>query len=168
MQQPSKIVAVDALSARLAPRRADGARIVFTNGCFDILHAGHVRYLSAARAQGDVLVLGLNSDASVRKIKGPLRPVIREDQRAEVLAGLSCVDYIVLFDAPDPLALIEMVRPDVLVKGADWEERDIIGADVVKSLGGRVARIDMVPEISTSEIIQRILDRYSGKTGDSA
>ena len=135
-----------------------GKRIVFTNGCFDILHAGHVRYLAAARAEGDILVVGLNSDESVRLIKGEKRPVVSQMQRAEVLSGLSCVDYVVLFDEPDPLNLIKNVRPDILVKGGDWAEEDIIGTDFVKATGGRVVRISVVPGISTSSIIKRILE----------
>jgi len=143
----------------MAARRA-GQRVAFTNGCFDILHAGHVRYLKAARATSDMLVVGLNSDVSVRAIKGTRRPLNPEALRAEVLAGLSCVDCVVLFDEPDPLALIEALQPDVLVKGADWAEDRIIGADVVKKRGGRVARIDLVPDISTTALIDRIRERY--------
>lgn len=142
-----------------AGRRA-GKRVAFTNGCFDILHAGHVRYLTAARATSDMLVVGLNSDASVRAIKGPRRPITPEALRAEVLAGLRCVDCVVLFSEPDPLALIERLQPDVLVKGADWAEEHIIGAEVVKKRGGRVARIDLVPDISTTALIDRIRERY--------
>ena len=156
----SKILNLKDLIFTLKNLRNSGKRIVFTNGCFDILHVGHVRYLSAARAKGDILVLGLNSDASVKSIKSDNRPVVCQDQRAEVLAGLACVDYITIFDEPDPLALIHAIRPDVLAKGADWEETKIIGSDVVKSYGGEVVRIKMVPDISTSSIIQRILELY--------
>jgi rfaE bifunctional protein nucleotidyltransferase chain/domain len=155
---PSKIVELEALLKAVKGLQGAGKKVVFTNGCFDILHAGHIRYLKAARAEGDVLVVGLNSDRSVHGIKGDQRPVIDQAQRAEVLAGLACVDYIILFDEPDPLSLIEAVGPDILVKGADWEENDIIGADVVKKKGGRVVRVPVVPDISTSLIIQRILD----------
>ena len=130
------------------------------NGCFDIIHVGHVRYLTAARSKGDVLVLGLNSDASVKRIKSDYRPIVSQDQRAEILAGLACVDFIIIFDEPDPLALIQTIKPDVLIKGADWEEEDIIGSDVVKSYGGSVVRVEVVPGISTSQIIQRILQLY--------
>lgn len=140
--------------------RKAGKTLVFTNGCFDILHAGHVRYLAAAKSLGDILFVGLNSDESVKIIKGDKRPIVSQDQRAEVLAALSCVDYIALFDEPDPLRLIQTVKPDVLVKGADWSEDKIIGADVVKACGGRVERISFVPGISTSEIISRIVSRY--------
>jgi D-beta-D-heptose 7-phosphate kinase/D-beta-D-heptose 1-phosphate adenosyltransferase len=125
-----------------------------------------VRYLAEARAKGDVLVLGLNSDASVKSIKFDNRPVVIQDQRAEVLAGLACVDYITIFDEPDPLSLIQAIKPDVLVKGADWEETNIIGSDVVKAYGGKVVRIKLVPDISTSRIIQRILELYGSKTAD--
>jgi len=135
--------------------------IVFTNGCFDILHAGHVTYLQAAADQGDVLVVGLNSDVSVGRIKGPLRPVISQDHRSRVLAALGCVDHVVIFDEPDPGALIRELRPHVLVKGADWAEADIIGADTVKQDGGRVERIALEPEISTTIIIERIVERFS-------
>lgn len=151
----------DELASILANIKASGKKIVFTNGCFDILHAGHVRYLTTAKKQGDILVLGLNSDISVKIIKGEKRPVINQEQRAEVLAGLSCVDYITFFNEPDPLELIKTLKPDVLVKGADWEEKDIIGADFVKSLGGRVERIVVVPGTSTTAIIERIIALYS-------
>jgi D-beta-D-heptose 7-phosphate kinase/D-beta-D-heptose 1-phosphate adenosyltransferase len=145
-----------ALQAALAPRRAAGARIVFTNGCFDLLHPGHVRYLTAARALGDVLVVGLNGDASVTRLKGAGRPVLRADERAEVLAGLAAVDHVIVFDDDTPRALIVAVAPDVLVKGADWAEADIVGRDEVVARGGRVERIAMVPGVSTSEILRRI------------
>ena len=155
-----KILKLSKLVKVLESLREAGKRIVFTNGCFDILHVGHVRYLAAARSKGDVLVLGLNSDVSVKFIKPENRPIVSQDQRAEVLAGLACVDYITIFDEPDPLALIQTIKPDVLIKGADWKETDIIGSDVVKSYGGKVIRIEVVPGISTSRIIQRILRLY--------
>lgn len=159
----SKIVKVKKLVQKLDVLRDSGQRIVFTNGCFDILHVGHVRYLIAARSEGDVLVVGLNSDASVRIIKPENRPIVDQDQRAEVLASLACVDYVTVFDEPDPLDLIRTLKPDVLVKGADWEEVDIIGADVVKDHGGKVVRVDFVPDISTSRIIQKIVKNYQPK-----
>ena len=124
------------------------------------MHVGHVRYLSEAKSHGDILVVGLNSDASVRKIKEKQRPIIGQDQRAEILASLRCVDYVTIFDDPDPLALISALKPHVLVKGADWQEKDIIGADLVKKNGGKVVRVSVVPEISTSDIIQKIIDKY--------
>lgn len=156
----SKILKLKDLMQTLKGLRNSGKKIVFTNGCFDILHAGHVRYLTGARSKGDVLVLGLNSDSSVKSIKPDNRPIVSQDQRAEVLAGLACVDYITIFDEPDPLALIRAIKPDILVKGADWEESEIIGSDVVKKYGGKVIRIEFVPDISTSKIIQRILKLY--------
>jgi rfaE bifunctional protein nucleotidyltransferase chain/domain len=156
----SKILKLSDLVKVLESLREAGKRIVFTNGCFDILHAGHVRYLAAARSKGDILVLGLNSDISVKSIKPENRPIVSQDQRAEVLAGLACVDYITIFDEPDPLALIQTIKPDVLIKGADWKEAEIIGSNVVKSYGGKVIRIEVVPGISTSRIIQRILKLY--------
>jgi len=162
----SKILKLPDLIQTLEGLRKSGKRVVFTNGCFDILHVGHVRYLTAARAKGDILVLGLNSDVSVRSIKPDNRPIVNQDQRAEVLAGLTCVDYITIFDEPDPLALIRAVKPDILVKGDDWEEAEIIGSDVVKSYGGKVVRVEVVPYISTSRIIRRILELYGRETTD--
>jgi rfaE bifunctional protein nucleotidyltransferase chain/domain len=161
-----KIIPRTAIPALINELRKRKKKIVFTNGCFDILHAGHVRYLQEARALGDCLVLGLNSDQSIRQIKDPARPLIIEQQRSEVLAALECIDYVVLFDEADPYRLIEEVRPDVLVKGADWSLDKIIGADLVTSYGGEVRRLDLVPSISTSEIIDRILSRYGAKKDD--
>ena len=156
----SKIVKLKDLVQKISILRVSGRTIVFTNGCFDILHVGHVRYLAAARSEGDVLVVGLNSDESTRSIKQENRPIVSQDQRAEVLAGLECIDYITVFNEPDPLKLIQALKPDVLVKGSDWKEEDIIGADVVKEGGGKVVRVDVVPDISTSRIIQRIVKRH--------
>ncbi|MBW1821073.1 MAG: D-glycero-beta-D-manno-heptose 1-phosphate adenylyltransferase [Deltaproteobacteria bacterium] len=144
----------------MAEIKKSGKKIVFTNGCFDILHVGHVRYLAAARSEGDVLVVGLNSDESVKSIKSTKRPIVKQDERAEVLASLWCVDYIVLFNQPDPLILIQTISHDILVKGDDWTEENIIGADFVKKKGGRVVRVQVVPEASTSKIIERIVKRY--------
>ena len=158
MNALSKIITAEKLAARLDAFRKSGRKVVFTNGCFDILHAGHVRYLAAAKAKGDLLVVGLNTDASVRLIKGDKRPVVHQKYRAEVVASLGCVDYVVLFDAPQPLELIRTLKPDVLVKGADWTQETIVGSDFVKSNGGRVVRIPLVPDISTSRIIEKILE----------
>lgn len=157
---PSKILKLEDLVRKLKGLRGKGRRIVFTNGCFDILHAGHVRYLRAARSEGDLLVVGLNSDRSVRAIKDAGRPVVEQAQRAEVLAGLWCVDFITIFDEPDPLNLIRSILPDVLVKGADWKEEEIVGADVVRKHGGRVVRVEIENDVSTSMIIDRIVRRY--------
>jgi D-beta-D-heptose 7-phosphate kinase/D-beta-D-heptose 1-phosphate adenosyltransferase len=147
---------VGALLAALAPRRAAGARVVFTNGCFDLLHAGHVRYLAAARALGDVLVVGVNDDASVTRLKGAGRPIMRAAERVEVLAALAAVDHVIVFAEDTPQRLIAAVRPDVLVKGADWAAEDVVGRDEVLARGGRVERIDLVPGASTSDLIRRI------------
>ena len=156
----SKIVEVKELINRIDPLRRSGKQVVFTNGCFDIMHAGHVRYLAAAKSEGEILIVGINSDKSVKSIKGKNRPIMPQDQRAEVLAGLWCVDYIVFFDEPDPLRLIQAIKPDVLVKGEDWAEDKIIGADSVKADGGKVVRVAVVPDISTSMIIKRIIKMY--------
>lgn len=137
--------------------------VVFTNGCFDILHAGHVKYLNHAANLGDILVLGLNSDHSVKLIKGENRPLIGQEQRSLVVAALSSVDHVVLFDDPDPKALIEVIIPNILVKGADWPEDQIIGGDFVKENSGRIVRVDLEPGISTTAIIKRIGELYYGK-----
>jgi rfaE bifunctional protein nucleotidyltransferase chain/domain len=155
-----KLKTLEELTNIVKGLRISGKRIVFTNGCFDLLHAGHVRYLQQARSMGDVLILGLNSDSSVKGIKGESRPIIPEDQRAEVLAALACVDFIVVFSAPDPLEVIRVLTPDILIKGSDWSEDQIIGADIVKEAGGRVERISLVPGVSTSQILKRIVSRY--------
>jgi rfaE bifunctional protein nucleotidyltransferase chain/domain len=160
MDAAKKVVTLEKLVIGLGQVRKSGQKIVFTNGCFDILHVGHVRYLAAARLEGDMLVVGLNSDASVRAIKGDKRPLVPQDQRAEVLASLICVDYVVVFDAPDPATLIETLAPDVLVKGADWAEEEIVGGDFVKSRGGKVVRVSLVPAASTSGIIEKIVENY--------
>lgn len=155
-----KIVRVKELISTIEPLRRSGKQVVFTNGCFDIMHAGHVRYLAAARSEGEILVVGINSDKSVKLIKEKNRPIMPQDQRAEVLAGLWCVDYIVFFDESDPLKLIQAIKPDVLVKGEDWLEDKIIGADFVKADGGKVVRVALVPDISTSMIIEKIIKMY--------
>jgi D-beta-D-heptose 7-phosphate kinase/D-beta-D-heptose 1-phosphate adenosyltransferase len=159
MNASAKILAPDALESELIRLRASGKKIVFTNGCFDILHQGHVRYLSLARSHGNILVVGLNSDESVKRIKGDDRPIVEQSQRAEVLAALWFVDYVTFFDEADPLILIKRLRPDVLVKGEDWPLDKIIGADFVRKIGGRVVRVPVVPNISTSIIIERIKER---------
>ena len=138
-------------------------KVVFTNGCFDIVHAGHVKYLNHAATFGDILILGLNSDYSVKLIKGENRPVIGQEHRAAVVAALSSVDHVVVFDEPDPENLIKTVDPDILVKGADWSEDQIIGGDFVKKNGGRIERIDLEPEISTTTIIKRIGKLFYGQ-----
>ncbi len=151
-----KLLSLDECQRQTARRQRLGQRIVFTNGCFDILHAGHVHYLERARHEGDYLILGLNSDASIRGLKGPGRPVNNQQDRARVLAGLACVDALVIFDESTPLELITTLRPQVLVKGADWSEEQIVGAAEVKALGGRVVRIDFAHDLSTTALIGRI------------
>ncbi len=144
--------------ALVARFRADGKTIVFTNGVFDLLHPGHVRYLQRARALGNALIVGVNSDRSVRTIKGPSRPVVPEDERAEVLAALACVDAVVVFDGDTPHDLIATLQPDVLVKGADWADDAIVGRDIVEARGGKVIRMPIEPGYGTSAIIGRIRD----------
>ncbi len=136
--------------------RKSGRRVVFTNGVFDLLHPGHVRYLRAARAEGDALIVGLNSDRSVRAYKGPSRPITPEEERAEILAALTCVDAVVIFDEETPGRIIHLIQPDVLVKGADWAADAIVGRDTVEARGGRVVRIPVEQGWSTSAIIKRI------------
>ena len=136
--------------------RADGTRVVFTNGCFDILHAGHVRYLQAARALGDCLVLGLNSDESVRRLKGESRPINNEEDRAEVLAGLAAIDHVVIFGEQTAEALVREIRPDIYVKGGDYNVKALPEAEIVDSYGGRTVLIPEVPGRSSSKVIERI------------
>jgi rfaE bifunctional protein nucleotidyltransferase chain/domain len=153
----NKIQSLDRLATLLAHHRQQGHKIVFTNGCFDLMHIGHIRYLEAARALGDVLVVGVNSDASVRKLdKGSDRPIVPDHQRAEVVAALACVGYVVIFEDPDPAALIAALQPDVLVKGGDWSLDRIVGRDIVEARGGTVRTIPLVPGVSTTTLIQRI------------
>ena len=156
LEASEKVLNRDSLKMRVELLRRVGKRLVFTNGCFDLLHIGHVRYLQAARSYGDHLAVGVNSDSSVRQIKGPNRPIVPEAQRSEVVAALACVDWVTLFDEPDPLALIKLLVPDVLIKGADWSREDIIGAEEVEKAGGRVVRIPLEPGISTSTLMKRI------------
>ena len=136
--------------------RASGKRVVFTNGVFDLLHPGHVRYLQSAQREGDALIIGLNSDRSVRAYKGPSRPIIPEHERAEILAALACVDAVVIFDEETPDHIIRLIQPDILVKGADWAADAIVGRDTVEARGGRVVRIPVEQGWSTSAIIERI------------
>ncbi len=150
------ILTLDRAVRFVAEQRAQGKTIVFTNGVFDLLHPGHVRYLADARRQGDVLIVGVNSDRSVHAIKGPDRPIFPENERAEVLAALACVDAVCVFDEADPHAIISALQPDVLVKGADWAADAIIGRDVVEARGGRVVRIKFAEGYSTTSIVERI------------
>jgi len=147
---------VEELKSLAEKLRGEGKRIVFTNGCFDIIHAGHVDYLEKAKSFGDVLIVGVNSDSSVRRIKGDKRPINPQELRLRVLSGLCAVDYLVLFDEDTPLNLIKAVRPDVLVKGADWKLEEIVGREFAK----RVERVDFEFDVSTSKIIEKILELY--------
>jgi rfaE bifunctional protein nucleotidyltransferase chain/domain len=151
-----RVLDAGALAAFVAEARGAGRRIVFTNGVFDILHSGHVRYLQAARTHGDVLIVGVNSDASVRRNKGPGRPINPEAERAEVVAALACVDGVALFDEDTPAAIIARVQPDVLVKGADWPADQIVGRDIVEGRGGIVIREPVEQGYSTSAIIEKV------------
>ena len=144
--------------------KAKGKQIVFTNGCFDLLHLGHVRYLEEAKALGDVLVVGVNSDSSVRKLKGPKRPILPEEERTEILSGLGCVDYITVFNEADPLKLITSLKPNLLVKGGDWTREQIVGREVVERSGGELVIIPFVKGASTSNVIDTILKRFQKKS----
>ena len=137
-----------------------GKKVVFTNGCYDILHVGHVRFLKAAKKMGDILLLALNSDASVRRIKGPKRPVTGQNERAELMAALDCVDIVTFFEEDDPYGIIKDVVPDVLVKGGDWAIDKIIGADIVKASGGKVRNIKYIKGKSTTNVIAKVLKYY--------
>jgi D-beta-D-heptose 7-phosphate kinase/D-beta-D-heptose 1-phosphate adenosyltransferase len=156
-----RVVGPEEMATIRQEMRSRGKSLVFTNGVFDILHRGHVEYLLKARALGDALLVGLNADASVRRIKGEKRPVVQEADRAFLLANLLPVDYVCLFGEDTPLELIRRIVPDVLVKGADYAVADIVGRDVVEAAGGRVATIEFVPDRSTSGIIERIIERFS-------
>jgi D-beta-D-heptose 7-phosphate kinase/D-beta-D-heptose 1-phosphate adenosyltransferase len=156
LHAPDKRVDLAAAAAAAAERRGRGETIVFTNGCFDLLHAGHIKYLEASRALGDCLIVGLNSDRSVARIKGSGRPILDEAERAEILGALSCVDQVVVFESDTPLELIEAIRPDILTKGADYAPDEVVGADTVQGYGGRVELIDLVAGKSTTQIIGRI------------
>jgi len=151
---------LDTLRRIVSNLRTQGKRIVFTNGCFDIIHAGHVDYLERAREFGDFLIVGMNSDSSIRKIKGEKRPIVPEDLRARVLSGLRAVDCVFIFGEETPMRVIEAVRPDVLVKGADWPIEKIVG----REFAGRVERIPFKYEISTTKIIEKVVEIYCSKT----
>lgn len=154
-----KIKARDELKNILQGLKRRGKRIVFTNGCFDILHIGHIRCLEEAKREGDILIVALNSDRSIRSIKGPSRPFTPEAERAEVLSALGCVDYVVIFDEPDPLELISSLKPNVLVKGGDWTPETTIGRKVVEGTGGEVVIIPQIRGASTSAIVDRIVKK---------
>mgnify|MGYP001047061696 CR=1 FL=1 len=157
----SKIKNLDVLAGIVAAEKGRGRKIVFTNGCFDLLHVGHVKYLQKARAFGDLLVLGLNSDDSIRRLKGEKRPLIAEEERAHILAALDCIEYVVIFEEDTPLGLITALKPDVLVKGGDYTLDGVVGRDLVESYGGRVELVSFVDGRSTSNIIDKILQSYA-------
>ena len=159
LETAQKILERNTLKERVDSLRLKGKVVVFTNGCFELIHIGHIRLLQKARKRGDCLVVAVNSDRSVRQIKGPDRPIIPEEQRAEVVAAMGCVDWVTIFDEPDPLVLIKLLRPNVLVKGGDWPEERIVGASEVKEAGGEVLSIPLEPGISTSTLIKRIRSR---------
>lgn len=156
----TKVKTVEELRPLLAILRAAGKKIVFTNGCFDLIHTGHTRYLAIARSFGDILVVAVNSDASVSTIKGEKRPINSQQERAEALAALESVDFVTIFSEPDPYKVISALQPDVLVKGGDWPIEKIIGRDVVEARGGKVVNVPFVEGQSTTGIIERILKRY--------
>lgn len=160
-RQTNKVLDQAAAQAVLSAAQAKGERVVMTNGCFDLLHAGHVRYLQAAKALGERLVVGLNADQSVRQLKGPTRPLVPEADRAEVLAALGCVDYVVLFDAPTPAALVQLLQPDILVKGADYLGKEVVGRDTVEGRGGRVELLPLLVGQSTTGLVQTIVSRHA-------
>jgi len=158
----SKFKTIPELKETVEAIRKTGGKVVFTNGCFDILHVGHVRYLKDAKALGDYLVIALNSDRSVKGLKGSKRPIVPQTERAEVLASLGSVDFVTIFDEPDPYNVINELKPDFLVKGGDWGEGEIIGSDIVENNGGKVLRIPFVEGSSSTNIVETIIERYCG------
>lgn len=161
MNSKDKIYGLEALQQKRREWKEDGQKVVFTNGCFDIVHLGHIDYLEKARNKGDKLVVGLNSDASVRRIKGEKRPIVPGYARARMLAAFAFVDAVVFFEEDTPKLLIEQVQPDILTKGSDYSPENIIGADFVISKGGKVETIDLVEGFSTSMIIEKIIENYT-------
>lgn len=155
------IVTLDQIIEIRRKLKSENKKVVFTNGCFDILHSGHIDYLSKSKKLGDILIVAVNSDSSIRRIKGDKRPIMNEDDRAFILSNLKPVDYVVLFDEDTPAEIINKIVPDILVKGADWEITKIVGRDVVEKNGGEVKTITFVNDISTSKIIDTILKRYN-------
>jgi rfaE bifunctional protein nucleotidyltransferase chain/domain len=160
--QATKLYPAPALAEVLAGLRRQGKRVVFTNGCFDLLHPGHIHTLTQARALGDVLVVGLNSDDSARRLKGARRPILPESERAMLLSALEAVDYVTVFGEDTPLELIRLLRPQVLVKGGDWSPEAVVGKKEVEENGGEVVRIPYRPGFSTTGLIERILSAYRG------
>jgi D-glycero-beta-D-manno-heptose 1-phosphate adenylyltransferase len=159
----AKILSIDQLLRERELLGRQGRRVVFTNGCFDLLHPGHIRYLQEARRLGDALIVALNSDRSVRELKGEKRPILDQNERSEVMAALSCVDYVTIFDESTPREIIVALLPDVLVKGGDWDIDRIVGRDEVEAAGGKVLSLPFVEGCSTSDVIERIARRYGEK-----
>lgn len=159
MNTSGKIVSLPALIRKINVLRRSGKKIAFTNGCFDILHYGHVSYLEKAKASNRILIVAVNTDASVRRLKGASRPYVPQKERAAVLAGLQCVDFVVFFNEDTPLKVIQAVEPDVLIKGADYKNKEVVGSDVVRSRGGKVELIKYLSGLSSTNIIERIRQR---------
>ena len=155
-----KIKGIKDLKNRLSSLKAKGKRIVFTNGCFDLLHYGHISYLEAAKRKGDILVVAVNSDSSVRRIKGKKRPIVNEKYRIRLVAALESVDYAVIFREDTPLEVIKYLKPDVLVKGADWKEEDIVGRDFVEGYGGKVVTVKLAKGFSTTKLLEKIAKAF--------
>jgi len=156
----AEIIPTNKIKELFSKLKKEGKTVVFTNGCFDIVHAGHVDYMEKARSFGDILIVGVNSDASVKRIKGDKRPIVDLNHRLRLLQGLSVIDYLCVFEEDTPLELIKKVVPNVLVKGEDWKEKGIVGEDFVKTYGGKVELIKLLPGISTSIIIDKIIKTY--------
>lgn len=154
--EKNKLITAEALAAVVDKAHADARRVVFTNGCFDLLHAGHVQLLQQARQLGDLLIVALNSDRSIQRLKGVGRPIVGEGDRAFVVAALACVDYVTIFEADTPIPLLTLLKPDVLVKGGQYGHNEVVGWDVVETYGGRVETIEMRDGLSTTEIVRRI------------
>jgi len=159
--KPSSVMSAQKLALLLADFQKSGKKIVFTNGCFDLLHPGHVSYLATAQALGDLLVVGVNSDASVRRLKGKKHPIMPEEARAQLLAALACVDYVTIFAEDDPYQLISLLQPNILVKGGDWDTSSIVGRDLVEARGGKVHSLPFIDEYSTTSIVEEIIRRYT-------
>jgi D-beta-D-heptose 7-phosphate kinase/D-beta-D-heptose 1-phosphate adenosyltransferase len=158
-----KILSIDQLRSERERLRRLGNRVVFTNGCFDLIHPGHIRYLQEARRLGDALIVALNSDRSVRELKGEKRPILDQNERAEVMAALNCVEYVTIFEEPTPREIIAALLPDVLVKGGDWDLDRIVGRDEVEAAGGEVLSLPFIEGCSTTDLIERIVRRYGGR-----
>lgn len=154
-----KIISLSKLKTVVAKLSAKKKRIVFTNGCFDLIHVGHIKYLEKAKALGDILIVGINSDSSMKKIKGTKRPIVEQGDRARIIAALEYVDYVTIFNETTPFKLIKIIEPQVLVKGADWRLNKVVGAEFVKSRGGKAISIPLIKGRSTSDLIRKIINR---------